>query len=225
LAWTDACPYGVVMTIPAPTAAPETPAESAIPSAPVHDFAATSLRTEHLVLRPFGDADIDAVVDACQDPETQRYVPVPAPYTRSDGETFVRETVPKGRAAGTDVIFGVFEEATGEAVASVGLHRIKHIGAEFGGVGEIGYWTKPSARGRGLMVEAAREVCRWGFEELGLARIEWIAIAGNEPSWRVVEKLGFTREGTLRSWLVHREERHDAWIGSLLRDEARFDQD
>jgi RimJ/RimL family protein N-acetyltransferase len=52
------------------------------------------------------------------------------------------------------------------------------------------------------MTEAVREVCRWGFEELGLARIEWIAAAGNEASWRVVRKLGFTLEGTLRGWLA-----------------------
>jgi RimJ/RimL family protein N-acetyltransferase len=199
-------------------------AASAVSAAPVHDFTATSLRTERLILRPWGEADIDAIAEACQDPETQRYVPVPAPYTRADAETFVREFAPKGRAAGTDVVFGVFEAATGRAVAAVGMHRMKDLGAAYGGVGEIGYWTAPDARGRGFMTEAAREVCRWGFRELGLARIEWIAIAGNEPSWRVVEKLGFTREGTLRSWLVHRGVRYDAWIGSLLPAEAVLDR-
>lgn len=202
------------MTTPVPAAA----------SAPAHDFTATSLRTRRLILRPWSEADIDAITEACQDADTLRYVPVPAPYTRADAETFVRETSPNARAAGTAVVFGVFEAASGRAVAEVGLHRIKDLGAGHGGAGEIGYWTAPGARGRGFMTEAAREVCRWGFRELGLARIEWVAIAGNEPSWRVVEKLGFTREGTLRSWLVHRERRRDAWVGSLLRTEERFDQ-
>lgn len=192
-------------------------------AAPAHDFEGTVLRTERLVLRPFGEADIDAVTEGSQDPETQRYVPVPAPYTRADAETYVFETAPKGRAAGTDLVLGVFEIETGRVVGSVGLHRMKDLDAEHGGAGEIGYWTMPAARGRGFMTEAAGELCRWGFAELGLARIEWIAIAGNEPSWRVVEKLGFTREGTLRSWLVHRGIRRDAWIGSLLRAEARED--
>lgn len=208
------------MTTPVP-AAPESAAADA---APAHDFTATILRTERLILRPWSEADIDAVAEACQDTEIQRYVPVPAPYTRAHAETFVRETAPNLRAAGTDVIFGVFEAATGRPVASAGLHRIKDLGAEHGGVGEIGYWTAPGARGRGYMTEAAREVCRWGLRELGLARIEWIAIAGNEASWRVVENLGFTREGTLRSWLVHRGRRHDAWIGSLLSTEASLDR-
>jgi RimJ/RimL family protein N-acetyltransferase len=193
------------------------------PAAPPHDFSSASLRTDRLLLRPWGEADIDAITAACQDPETQRYVPVPAPYTRAHAESYVRETVPNGRSAATDVVFGAVVRETGEAIASVGLHRIKDLGAEYGAAAEIGYWTTPAARGRGYMTEAVREVCRWGFEELGLARIEWIAVAGNEPSWRVVEKLGFTREGTLRSWLVHRGRRHDAWVGSLLRSEVRFD--
>jgi RimJ/RimL family protein N-acetyltransferase len=220
------------MTTPVPAATPESAAEPAresapapaVCAAPAHDFTATSLRTGRLILRPWSEADIDAVTEACQDTETQRYVPVPAPYTRADAEKFVRETAPNLRAAGTDVIFGVFEAATGRPVASVGLHRIKDLGAGHGGVGEIGYWTAPGARGRGFMTEAAREVCRWGFRELGLARIEWIAIAGNEPSWRVVRNLGFAREGTLRSWLVHRGQRHDAWIGSLLSTDALLGQ-
>jgi RimJ/RimL family protein N-acetyltransferase len=193
---------------------------SAAADAPAHDFTTTSLRTERLILRPWTEAEIDALAAACQDPETQRYVPLPSPYTRADAETFIRQTAPNGRAAGTDIVFGVFEAATGRPIAAVGLHRIKDLDAPYGGVAEIGYFTAPQARGRGVMTEAAREVCRWGFDALGLARIEWVAIVGNEPSWRVVEKLGFTREGTLRSWLVQHGERKDAWIGSLLREEA-----
>jgi RimJ/RimL family protein N-acetyltransferase len=220
------------MTTQDPAAAPASPrsaaaaaghGQAATGAAAGTDFSAVTLRTERLLLRPWGEQDIDAITAACQDPEIQRYVPVPAPYTRADAENFVREAAPRGRAAGTDVVFGAITRETGEAVAAVGLHRIKALGAEYGGAAEIGYWTAPGARGRGYMTEAVREVCRWGFEELGLARIEWIAVAGNEASWRVVQKLGFTLEGTLRGWLVQRGRRHDGWIGSLLRSEVRFD--
>lgn len=196
------------------------PAADAVPA---RDFTATSLRTERLVLRPWREQDIDAITEACQDPETQRYVPIPVPYFRSHAEAYVRESSPKGRAAATDIVFGAFLAETGEMVAAVGLHRIEDLGAPHGGMGEIGYWTAPHARGRGYMTEAVREVCRWGFQELALARIEWVAVAGNDASWRVVEKLGFTREGTLRARLSHRGGRPDAWIGSLLRSEVRFD--
>jgi RimJ/RimL family protein N-acetyltransferase len=71
------------------------------------------------------------------------------------------------------------------------------------------------------MTEAARLVCRFGFEMLGLRRIEWWARVGNEPSRRVAEKLGFTMEGTCRARLLHRGERVDAWVGGLLAGELR----
>jgi RimJ/RimL family protein N-acetyltransferase len=181
-----------------------------------------TLRTERLLLRPWAEADIDAITAACQDPEIQRYVPVPAPYSRTDAEVFVREVVPAGRQAGTDIVFGVFDAESALPVASVGLHRLRHLDAPCGGSGEIGYWATPAARGLGCTTEAVREVCRWGFAALGLARIEWLAVAGNEASWRVVEKLGFVREGTLRAHSIHRGARVDMWIGSLLGSEARL---
>lgn len=213
------------MTSPAATAASAAPAAAPAPApAPAHDFTASSLRTARLILRPWGEADIDARTEACQDPDILRYVPYPSPYTRAHAETFVRETSPAARAAGTSVVFGVFEAASGRAVAEIGLHRIKDLGAEYGGVADLGYWSAPAARGHGFVTEAAREVCRWGFGELGLARIQWTAIVGNEASWRVAQKLGFTREGTLRSSLVQRGQRTDGWIGSLLREEGSFDQ-
>jgi RimJ/RimL family protein N-acetyltransferase len=186
----------------------------------VRDFTHVALHTARLVLRPWAESEIDAVTAACQDRDIQRYMPIPSPYSRTDAEVFVREVVPHGRAAGTDVVFGVFDAESGLPVGSVGLHRIRHLEAPCGGGAEVGYWAAPAARGAGYMTEAVREVCRWGFAELGLARIEWLAIAGNDASWRVVEKLGFAREGTLRSYLIHRGVREDAWIGSLLRGEA-----
>jgi len=191
------------------------------PPAPARDLTGVTLRTERLILRPWTEADVDAITEACQDPVIQRYVPVSVPYTRANAETFVRVTAPHIRATGSGAIFGVFAAATGEAVGSLGLHDLNRLDQPYGGAGEIGYWTAPGARGRGYMTEAVREVCRWGFEELGLARIEWLAIAGNEGSWRVAQKAGFTLEGTLRAKTVQRGVREDTWIGSLLRTELR----
>jgi len=199
----------------------ETTTQPSVPRRP--DFSGVRLRSERLRLLPWGEEHIDAITEACQDPEIQRFVPLPSPYTRADAEAFVRTVAPMGRAAGTDVVFGVVHAETGEVLGAVGLHRLKSLGAACGGAGEIGYWTAPGARNKGYMTEAVREVCSWGFRQLGLARIEWIAIAGNEASWRVVHKLGFTREGTLRAYLATpRDGRQDAWIGSILSAEWRF---
>lgn len=196
----------------------EATAQPSVPPQP--SFADVRLRSERLLLLPWGEEHIDAITEACQDPDIQRFVPLPAPYTRADAEGFVRRVAPAGRAAGTDVVFGVVHAETGEVLAAVGLHRFRDLGRPCGGAGDIGYWTAPWARNRGYMTEAVRTVCTWGFEQLGLARIQWIAVVGNEPSWRVVQKLGFTREGTLRAYLpMPQGGREDAWIGSILRKE------
>jgi RimJ/RimL family protein N-acetyltransferase len=63
---------------------------------------------------------------------------------------------------------------------------------------------------------AARAVIGWGFDGLGVERLEWVAEKGNVASRAVAERLGFTVEGTLRSKIVHQGTRRDAWIGSLL---------
>jgi RimJ/RimL family protein N-acetyltransferase len=81
---------------------------------------------------------------------------------------------------------------------------------------EVGYWMAPWARGRGIMTDAVRLACGWGFDELGLGRIEWWANVGNQASRRVAEKAGFTMEGTVRARLLHRGVRVDGWGAGLL---------
>ncbi|AJT66736.1 Putative ribosomal N-acetyltransferase YdaF [Streptomyces lydicus] len=81
---------------------------------------------------------------------------------------------------------------------------------------ELGYWTAREHRGNGYTAEAAREVVRWAFADLGVERMEWLAEVGNEGSRAVARKVGFRMEGTLRAKLIHQGTRRDAWIGALL---------
>ncbi|MEZ0068354.1 RimJ/RimL family protein N-acetyltransferase [Streptacidiphilus sp. MAP12-20] len=172
-----------------------------------------TLETARLSLRQFTEADIDAIHAACQDPDIQRYTAVPSPYGREHAEGFVREIAPQGWASETLLNFGCFRKDTDELVASAGLH-----GRQFrvDGVIEVGYWTAPAQRRQGFTTEAVRAICDWAFRELGVARVEWLARVGNTGSRAVAEKAGFRFEGTLRSLLLHRGARYDAWIGGLL---------
>jgi RimJ/RimL family protein N-acetyltransferase len=52
----------------------------------------------------------------------------------------------------------------------------------------------PSATGRGYATEAVRELVRICFEELGLRRVVATCFAENEPSWRLMERVGMHRE-------------------------------
>jgi RimJ/RimL family protein N-acetyltransferase len=68
------------------------------------------------------------------------------------------------------------------------------------GVGEVGYLLAPAARGRGVMTRALRLVVGWAFADLGLARVQAFASPDNPASLKLLERLGFTREGVLRSY-------------------------
>ncbi|HEV7813185.1 MAG TPA: GNAT family N-acetyltransferase, partial [Leifsonia sp.] len=67
----------------------------------------TTLRTERLVLDTPRESDVDAVFQACQDPEIRRWVPLPDPYTRESAEFFVRSYVAHGSASGSYTVWAI----------------------------------------------------------------------------------------------------------------------
>jgi [ribosomal protein S5]-alanine N-acetyltransferase len=85
------------------------------------------------------------------------------------------------------------------------------------GSGHIGYWCAADARGRGVTTRALRLLSKHSLEELGLERLELITDPDNRASQRVAEKVGFQREGVLRSHLLHPDgRRRDSVMFSLL---------
>ena len=170
----------------------------------------TEITAGRLHLRPWQPSDEDAVFAACQDPDIQRWTTVPSPYTREDAKAWVTTTAPEQWQSGTATPFAVVDATTGELLASVGLHLIR------GDRCEVGYWCVPSARGQSVVSDAVSAVCRWGFAELGLQRIEWVAGVGNWASRAVAQKCGFTVEGLARMGMHYRGGHIDAWVGALL---------
>jgi RimJ/RimL family protein N-acetyltransferase len=105
-------------------------------------------------------------------------------------------------------------------VGNVSLHLIDREQAD----AEIGYWTVPAARGRGIAARAVDAACRWGFTELALDRIQLFHAVENPASGRVAAKAGFTQEGRLRrSYRYGDGVRHDELLwGRLSDDPAPF---
>jgi len=170
------------------------------------------VRTERLLLRPFEMSDVDAIMEYATDLEWSRYLPVPQPYRRTHAKEFVRSH----RAA--DLSRSVGWAITYDGVVAGGIdvrlcpeHRLA----------EIGYSIAPRLWGRGLCTEAARAVvdlCFANDPELG--RVRASTDARNLASQRVLEKLGFTREGVLRqNRVVHGEAVDEVWFG-VLRSEG-----
>lgn len=176
------------------------------------------LRTKRLLLEAPSLPDVDAITAACQDPEIQRRVPIPVPYTRSEAEGYVTAYSASGWASGKSCTWAI--RIDGEFAGAISLDGIGSARAE------IGYWMAPQFRGRGLLTEAAQAVLDFGFasspEGLGLRRIEWRAFAGNIASARVARRVGFQFEGTLRLGAMGRLAREDDWVAGILAEDARI---
>ncbi|MET8257183.1 GNAT family N-acetyltransferase [Micromonospora sp. NPDC005205] len=169
-----------------------------------------------VLLRPWRETDAEAVHRACQDPDIQRWTTVPRPYRPEHAHGFVTEMSRKAWAEGTGAPFAVCDPDTGELLGSSGLTSIGEDGT-----GEIGYWTAPWARGRGVMVRATRAVARWSFDTLGLRRLIWQAEVGNHASRLVALRAGFRIDGRLRlADPALLPGSADGWIGSLLPGEV-----
>src|SRR4051794_15240019 len=146
-----------------------------------------------VLLRGWLETDVPQLVEACADPEIARWTAVADPYT----EELAREWVAgvwsgaRGEPPGERVSVAVTEAADPARLSgSMGLMRI-----ERGALGEIGYWTSPWARGRGVTTRAVRLLAAYGFEQFDLRRVEMAIAVDNAPSNRVAERAGFTREG------------------------------
>ena len=170
------------------------------------------LRDDVLVLRPWTPEDVPAVTAACQDPEIPRWIPViPVPYTEAHAREWLERCL-EGWPSSEGYQLAVTE--AGRVVGAIGMRTNQND------VGHIGYWCAREARGRGNTTRALRLVSRWGIDDLGLGRLELITDPENLASQRVAEKVGFRREGVLRSHMLHPDgRRRDSVMFSLLPDE------
>lgn len=168
------------------------------------------------LLRPHQPTDVPGMVEQCADPVSQRWTSVPSPYGTEDAEQFL-QTIARGWAEETMLAFAVADPGTGDYLGTVDLRLDGTRGAE------VGFGLRPPARGRGALTAALGTLADWALdpEGLDLEVLHWRAFVGNWPSRRVAWKVGFRIEGSVRSLLVQRGERRDAWVGSLRRGDPR----
>jgi RimJ/RimL family protein N-acetyltransferase len=173
------------------------------------------LETERLILRPYVAGDAPDVKLACTDPVTRRWIPLPDPYDDEVARSWVTDLSHRARRAGTGAMFAVVARSTRRLVAGFGLHGV----SERDSLGEIGYWVAPWARGNGYATEAARRLARYGFDELGLGRVEILVEPANAASHRVAVRAGCTYEGLRVSAGRHGDRRVDLAAWRLLPDD------
>ena len=152
------------------------------------------IRTERLLLRPLTSGDVDALHAYRSRADVCRYVPFESMDRRQIADRVAGQWAGTTLTAeGQFLMLGVELAQTGDLVGDVILmfHSRLHRS------GEIGYVFDPRFAGRGYATEAARELLRLGFEDLGLHRIVARLDERNDASARVARRLGMRQEARL----------------------------
>lgn len=178
-------------------------------------FPQATLETERLLLRPYRAEDAPDVGIACRDELTQRWLPLPNPYTDAEALAWCNQMAPGFRSSGEGIEWAAIRRSDERLVGSFGLKRTDWRGRS----SEIGYWVAPWARGEGFAVEATLAIARWLLVEQRFERMVLRAATGNLASQRVAEKAGFTREGIARNAGFTNDGRVDLVVFSLIRSD------
>jgi ribosomal-protein-alanine N-acetyltransferase len=152
-----------------------------------------ALETERLRLRPFSLTDAGAVQALAGAREVaSTTLNIPHPYDDGMAEAWIRTHVP-GYEADEQATFALTLRETQELVGAIGLVINRPHGRA-----ELGYWVGIPFWNQGYATEAARELLRFGFEELELNRIFAQHVVRNPASGRVMQKAGMQHEARLR---------------------------
>jgi RimJ/RimL family protein N-acetyltransferase len=147
------------------------------------------IETERLVLRGPMDADLDSwVAYIWSDDEVMRYMPrsTDAPEVRAQGTLAFFTRIREQRQVGA---WMVTRKADGQFMGHCMLaHR------EAFGEPELGYALGKAFWGQGYATETARAVARYGFEQTNHDRMFAVVFPENEPSWHILQRLGFGYE-------------------------------
>ena len=147
------------------------------------------LQTPRLTLRRFTPGDGDWFAALFADPEVTRYLGGTRTRAQAD-DMFATRVLAYYDAHDGLGIWMTLERATG---TPVGFHLLNHIQGET--IIQVGFGLETFAWGKGYGTEMAREVLRYGFEDLNLPHIAAIANLGNTASQHVLEKIGLERRG------------------------------
>lgn len=149
------------------------------------------IETERLLLRPFVDGDFADLHALTSHPDVVRYL-----YWEVHDEAGTRDALARRIAQavlseeGQWLALAVQLRETGQVIGQVVLKWVSVANRQ----GELGFAFNPDFQGKGYAREAAEVGLRLGFQELRLHRIMGACDVLNEPSWRLMERLGMRRE-------------------------------
>ncbi|MBQ6366215.1 MAG: GNAT family N-acetyltransferase [Oscillospiraceae bacterium] len=145
-----------------------------------------NLETERLILRRWEESDAEALYEVAKDPDVGPIAGWPPHQSVAESKQVIRDVF-SGKEA-----YAVCRKTDGRAIGAVELKLNGHTDMTArSDECELGYWLGKPFWGQGIIPEAAREMLRHAFEELGMTKVWCGYYEGNTKSKRVQEKLGF----------------------------------
>lgn len=144
---------------------------------------------DRIELRTVEKEDIEFLARGVNHPDVRRYISV----FRTPQNTERYEEVFENIDSSEDDV-SLLICADGEPAGSIQLYPVD----DSRGWTNLGFWVHPDEQGNGYATEACELIIEYGFRELRLHRISAVAMAPNTASRRVLERVGFTHEGTNR---------------------------
>jgi len=166
------------------------------------------------MLRPLGPQDADALCDAVRESLAllacwQDWAT--PDYAVDSARAYIDDCCRQWTAEWSNREFGIVDTAQARILGCVGINQVNPVNR----FANLGYWVRSSCCGQGMATRASRLVAGFGFERMGLNRLELVVLPHNGASRRVAEKLGARFEGVLANRLMFRQRPQDAAMYSL----------
>lgn len=171
------------------------------------------LTGDTIIMRPVEEADIPTIAKLANNAKIANNTFVPHPYSKDNAAEFVNN-VRDSWENGTACVFAICDKDTNQFMGAMGIHP-----EEAHNRAEVGYWLGEPHWGKGYATQALRLIVQFGFEQLGLNRIQAGHFTHNPASGRVMEKVGMQYEGTLRQALRHPKGYRDECRYAILRED------
>jgi ribosomal-protein-alanine N-acetyltransferase len=172
------------------------------------------IEAERVRVRMLAASDLAALYEVNADEAVTRLLPYATWTSPADADAWF-ERMAGIQATGLALQLVVADKASDRAIGTALLFRLEEGSAR----AELGYVLGRAHWGRGLMHEALGALLDRAFGAMALRRLEAEVDVRNAASSRVLQRLGFTREGLLRQRWVGKGEAKDVEIFGLLRDE------
>jgi RimJ/RimL family protein N-acetyltransferase len=172
------------------------------------------LPVEELLLRGPQESDIDTVAPAFLDPAVGGEAGLP-PVDAATLRALLREQLPGMRERGLMATYVIEDTRDGSILGGANFHHFDPTRD----VVEVGYWLFVEARGRGVATRIVAAMIDYAFAN-GIGRVEAHVRPENRASERVLERLGFQREGVKRRFLHYEGRRVDATLWALIADDV-----